>query len=153
MVGMQRSHGQRGGALVEFVIVLPLLVMVLFSLWEFGRVFDAWMVATNAAREGARYGFSAATDSEVQQKTRDYLEAAYGGRLKFLDSVSKYADGDVTAFTEVGHPAIGQLQVKVTSKVDIWAPGSINGGSFRWSFPLLDANGRFTVTAWSVMYQ
>ncbi|NNL67575.1 MAG: pilus assembly protein, partial [Myxococcales bacterium] len=35
-------------------IVLPVLVMILFAIIEFGIAFQRWQIVTNAAREGAR---------------------------------------------------------------------------------------------------
>ena len=47
---------QRGAAAVEFAIVLPLLLLVIFSIVEFGvALYDKAMI-TNASREGARAG-------------------------------------------------------------------------------------------------
>ncbi|NUQ56510.1 MAG: pilus assembly protein, partial [Dehalococcoidia bacterium] len=43
-----------GQALVEFALVLPVMLMMLFALVDFGRGFYTWLVVTNAAREGAR---------------------------------------------------------------------------------------------------
>jgi Flp pilus assembly protein TadG len=40
--------------MVEFVIVLPLLMMILFATLEFGVLFGRWQTISNAAREGAR---------------------------------------------------------------------------------------------------
>jgi len=34
----------------------PLLLVMLFLIFEFGRVFGSWLILTNAAREGARVG-------------------------------------------------------------------------------------------------
>ena len=45
---------RRGQALVEFALVLPLLMLVLFGIVEFGRAWNAKQVLTDAAREGAR---------------------------------------------------------------------------------------------------
>jgi Flp pilus assembly protein TadG len=45
---------RRGQSLVEFALVLPLLVMVVFGVLELGRVFFAYIAITNASREGAR---------------------------------------------------------------------------------------------------
>jgi Flp pilus assembly protein TadG len=44
----------RGAVAVEFAIVLPVLLLALAGIVEFGRVFNAQIVLTNAAREGAR---------------------------------------------------------------------------------------------------
>jgi hypothetical protein len=45
---------KRGQSLVEFALLLPLLVLVIFGVLELGRVFFAYIAITNAAREGAR---------------------------------------------------------------------------------------------------
>jgi Flp pilus assembly pilin Flp len=48
------GKGQDGAAAVEFALLLPLLVVLLFGLIQFGTAFNARIQATNAAREGAR---------------------------------------------------------------------------------------------------
>lgn len=48
---------RRGGmAMFEFLIVLPVLLMLLFATIEFGVVLARWQTLSNAAREGARFG-------------------------------------------------------------------------------------------------
>jgi Flp pilus assembly protein TadG len=46
--------GERGNALIETAMTLPLLLLVSVGIFEFGRAFQTWQVLTNAAREGAR---------------------------------------------------------------------------------------------------
>ena len=48
------SRGQDGAAAVEFALLLPLLVLLLFGIIEFGVAFNTRIQATNAAREAAR---------------------------------------------------------------------------------------------------
>ena len=45
---------QEGAAAVEFALLLPLLVLLLFGMIEFGLAFNTRIQATNAARAGAR---------------------------------------------------------------------------------------------------
>jgi len=55
--GLRRiRETEAGQSLVEFAMVLPLFLLLLFALVDFGRAFYSWMVITNAAREGARAG-------------------------------------------------------------------------------------------------
>jgi len=58
VIGMWRlikhRRDDRGAAAVEFALVLPVLVLLLFGIIEFGLVFDAQLTITHAAREGAR---------------------------------------------------------------------------------------------------
>ena len=45
---------RRGQAMVEMALALPLLILLLLSVMEFGRVLHDLLVVTEAAREGAR---------------------------------------------------------------------------------------------------
>ena len=47
---------QKGTSIVEFAIILPLLLMLIFGILEFGVMFYDRQVITNASREGARAG-------------------------------------------------------------------------------------------------
>ena len=49
-----RAANERGAALLETAIALPLVLLVSVGIFEFGRAFQTWQVVTNAAREGAR---------------------------------------------------------------------------------------------------
>lgn len=50
------ARSQLGQGMVEFAIVFPLLLIVLFGIFEFGRVMFAYSSVIAASREGARYG-------------------------------------------------------------------------------------------------
>jgi Flp pilus assembly protein TadG len=60
---MQRVRGawrrfiarERGAALVEFVLVLPLVLLLLFGMIDFGKAFNYWNDETHLANEAARY--------------------------------------------------------------------------------------------------
>lgn len=57
----------RGAAMVEFAILLPLLLLVIAGIVDFGRAFFTEVALTNAAREGARAAaISTATAANVQ---------------------------------------------------------------------------------------
>ncbi|MEG9249038.1 TadE/TadG family type IV pilus assembly protein [Arthrobacter sp. Soc17.1.1.1] len=45
---------ERGAAAVEMALVLPILILLLLGIMEFGRAFNAQVTLTNAAREGVR---------------------------------------------------------------------------------------------------
>ena len=48
-----RKH-ERGQAMVETAIALPILLVLMVGIFEVGRAYETWQVLTNAAREGAR---------------------------------------------------------------------------------------------------
>jgi Flp pilus assembly protein TadG len=50
----RRSNRARGAAVVEFAVVLPLLLTILFGIMEYGWVFMVRQTLQTAAREGCR---------------------------------------------------------------------------------------------------
>ena len=52
-----RKHkkSKYGQAMVEFVLILPILMLVLVGILEFGRLFYAWLIIENSTRFGIRY--------------------------------------------------------------------------------------------------
>lgn len=82
-----RGRGSKGVALVEFAIVLPVLLLILFGIMEFGFMIYDKSIVTNASREAARRGivyrtaadgsYSPPSTSEIQQVVNNYV----GSRL------------------------------------------------------------------------
>jgi Flp pilus assembly protein TadG len=55
MHALKERFRQEGGvAAVEFALILPVVMMILFGILEFGRVWSQYQVFQGAAREGAR---------------------------------------------------------------------------------------------------
>ncbi|MGC9668324.1 TadE/TadG family type IV pilus assembly protein [Planosporangium sp. 12N6] len=50
----RRRRGDDGAAAVEMALVLPLLLFIMFGVIDFGRMLNAQITLTEAAREGAR---------------------------------------------------------------------------------------------------
>jgi Flp pilus assembly protein TadG len=70
----RRLGGERGTALIETAITLPLLLLVAVGIFEFGRAFQTWQVLTNAAREGARLAaMPGSSDTAVKARVQSYL--------------------------------------------------------------------------------
>ncbi len=62
---------EKGQALVEMALVLPILLLLLFGIIEFGRIFSAGLVVNLGAREGARLGAIGATDSAIVTRVQN----------------------------------------------------------------------------------
>ncbi len=60
---MDRKQWGKGQSLVEFALCLSLLILILLGVFDLGRAFHAYIVITNAAREGAYYGAMRPTDT------------------------------------------------------------------------------------------
>jgi Flp pilus assembly protein TadG len=70
-------RGEAGASAVEFAIVLPILVLLIFGIIEFSvALYDKAMI-TNACREGARAGIvyrvPSVTDGEITNVVNNYL--------------------------------------------------------------------------------
>lgn len=68
---MQRRRDERGAAVVEFALVLPVLVLFIFGIIEFGRAYSARIELTAAVREGARAVALGATADQAKDATMD----------------------------------------------------------------------------------
>lgn len=67
-------RNQRGSALVEMALTLPLMLLVSVGIFEFGRAYQTWQVLTNAAREGARIAvLPGTTDNNVDSRVHQYI--------------------------------------------------------------------------------
>src|SRR5262245_22491279 len=77
MTMLQQGRSRRRGlTLVETAIVLSLVVMVIFSIYEYGRFVMARQVVQNAAREGARLAVvstNSLTTADIQNRVSTYL--------------------------------------------------------------------------------
>ena len=73
---MKRLRNQRGAALLETAITLPIILLISVGIFEFGRAYQTWQVLTNSAREGARVAIIAgATDAQVNDAVRSYMKS------------------------------------------------------------------------------
>ena len=68
-----RDHRRRGGAIVEFAVVLPLLLTILFGIIEYGYVFMIRQSLQHAAREGCRLA-SLQTSVAPYQNVKDRVD-------------------------------------------------------------------------------
>jgi Flp pilus assembly protein TadG len=124
---------QKGAAAVEFAIVLPLLMMMLFGIVEFSIAFYDKAMITNASREGARSGIvlkagtdgegnreDAVEDAEIESVINDFLT----GKLITLGT----SNTPVVAITRDGFSTGDALTVTVTYIYDYYViPGFVAG--------------------------
>jgi Flp pilus assembly protein TadG len=109
----RRFGSERGAAIIETALTLPILLLVAVGIFEFGRAYQTWQVMTNAAREGARVAVlpnPEATDA-AEARAREYL--GFGG-LNNDDSVG-------VAITSVP-VSLGGTDTAQASKVTITYP-------------------------------
>lgn len=71
-----RFHRRRpgrddGAAAVEFALVLPILLLVVFGIIDFGRAWNMQLALTQGAREGVRVSALGGTSAEATTRTQE----------------------------------------------------------------------------------
>lgn len=106
MTMRRRRIGERGAAAVEFAIVLPVLLLVLVGMIDWGRYFFLEHVVVNCARESARAG-SVATSDILQARAQAVLDTCL--RAGALDpsrvSTAKVEATADSVVVTLGYPA------------------------------------------------
>ncbi len=102
---------QAGTSVVEMAIVLPLLLVLVFAIGDFGIAYTRWNSLTNAVREGARAGVVFRTPCNAATVTSDVE-----------NTVSNFAassglDGGAITTTVINSCAGTGTQMTVTSTI------------------------------------
>ena len=70
----KRIRSERGAALLEAALIMPMILLISVGIFEFGRAYQASQVLTNAAREGARLAvLEGRTDGDVRVRVNQYV--------------------------------------------------------------------------------
>ena len=117
MTVRERATDERGAALVEFALVLPLLLILLFGMLEFGKAFNYWIDATHLANQGARWAVvdrnpGSGTLQDYIQGQANTLELRDGG----TPSIPAGDEAEVCISFPLGSSNVGDpVQVTVTA--------------------------------------
>lgn len=127
----RRPRGERGTAIVELVLIVPVLLGLAIGLAEFGLGWRDSLTVSNAMRAGARVGSSAANartaDYEVLQAVRAAVADLPTGaveRIVVYDAAG--VNGDVPTACAAGTPG---PTCNVYTEADLLLPVSAFGGT------------------------
>jgi len=108
---MKKPFGkEQGTALVELALVLPLLMILLLGMLDFGKAFNSWIDETHLANEGARlaavnYSVPGCTNSNPDICLAQYIQqGADFSELKSGRSSDAYAPGQNPAQVCISYP-------------------------------------------------
>jgi len=85
---------ERGQAMVEFALIIPIFLLLVFAIVDFGMGFHAWITVTNGAREGARIGAVGADAATIETKVRDTSASLDGANLGVTVTNAQGTPGD-----------------------------------------------------------
>jgi Flp pilus assembly protein TadG len=118
-------RSERGAALVEAAMIMPLIMLISVGIFEFGRAYQSSQVLTNAAREGARLAvLEGRTDAEVRARVNKYV-----------------TDGGLTALAD------GNIQVNRTVALTETATASTVTITYPFEFMMLNPIVRMVTPA------
>lgn len=113
-------QGERGASTVEFALVLPALMLIIFGIIEFGRVFMVHQMLNSAAREGARIASMPGADNS----------AVLAAIAEELASAGLTADGYEFSPSDVSTASRNDpvtVRIRIDYESFAWAPGFIPG--------------------------
>jgi Flp pilus assembly protein TadG len=138
-----RAREERGTALAELALVMPILLLLLLGMLDFGKAFHDWMNQTHLANEGARLAAvnycpnpssdgsgnltcdwatkTGCSDANANICLAQYIDNQTSGELKSGRAVNSYAPAQNAARVCISYPNGSTTQVgdpvKVTLRV------------------------------------
>ena len=110
LTGLKNIKGKKGQAMVEMALILPILLLLVFGMIDFGRVFNGYLVATAASREGARVAIlSSGNDNSIETAVRAASSTLDQTKLTVTTTPATRVSGD-------------PVTVSVTYNIDIITP-------------------------------
>lgn len=122
-----RRRGERGAAAVEFALILPIFLMLLFGIIDFGYMINRASIINNAARDAVREASVGGSEADVRNAAATSLsgvpnatvavscKSAAGGACVYADRIS----GD-RAVVSISY------QHKMLTPVGIFVPGGFD---------------------------
>ncbi|WP_022891210.1 TadE/TadG family type IV pilus assembly protein [Agromyces subbeticus] len=128
---MRSLRSVHGAAAVEFALVVPLLLIVLFAILDLGWVFNQQLTVTAAAREGARHYAVHANEAGAQGEAEAIVAGIVPGTptITYLSTCSPNVDDD--ELTMVVHIPLTDLTGwldSITGQATLGGQGSMRCG-------------------------
>jgi Flp pilus assembly protein TadG len=110
MATLNRTRSERGQAVIELALTLPLLLLVLMGVFDFGLMFQRYEVVSNAAREAARIAVLKTDFTITDARTHAVNYLAAGG----ISSGSVANTADCVGGTSPGSICVNVYETTVT---------------------------------------
>jgi Flp pilus assembly protein TadG len=124
MPGLRFRDHDKGASLVEFALLAPLLILLLFGIIEFGWLFGQYNDVKHGAREGARYAaVNAGNNAAIRTYVCNTMDGLSAGMTALRVGLNR--DPDSNGLFSIGEP--GRIRIEA----DI---GSLSGLPFITTF-------------------
>ncbi len=112
----RRDKKEDGQAVVEFALILPIFLLILCGIIDFGWLFYNQLTLNNACREGARYAVVNTDDGADMQAITTHIENS-SKNVFDKDGV----DIDI-AYSSPGDPTSGDVTVTLQAEINFFTP-------------------------------
>ncbi|MEO8392912.1 MAG: TadE/TadG family type IV pilus assembly protein, partial [Chloroflexota bacterium] len=92
--------------MAEFAITLPILLLLLFGIIEFGRIFQAWVTLQNSARAAARYATTGVYNTDKYKLDLNVYDSSDTTWPGDLDSIVPCLKNEEIQDNPTGDPVI-----------------------------------------------
>ena len=111
----KRAYRERGQALVEMAITLPLLLLMLMGIMDMGCYFYNQMSVENGSREGARYAIVHAEDTTLSTDVTDLVQGMVVGPGTLTVTLTK-AGNDISVTVTKAVPTLTPIAAMFTTE-------------------------------------
>lgn len=109
-----KTEKHKGQTLVELALVLPILLLLVFGIIDFGRILNAYIMVSNASREAARYYAVRSTQATAEAEAKALV-------LKKTPFIT-ITDSDIDIKTENIVASEKKVTVTVSYKFEFMTP-------------------------------
>lgn len=128
-----RGSGQTGAVAVEFALILPLLLLILFGVFQFGLAWSQVQVFEGAAREGARCAAVQAAEADAGLPVCDVRTAVLDAAGSYTPSLTNFSAGVCPPVTD-GREVTVEWDQSLELSIPFWRDVSFSrhiAGTFR----------------------
>lgn len=111
-----KKRREDGQAMVEFALVLPIFLLILCGIIDFGWLFYNQLSLNNACREGARYAVVNTAENADTQAIINHIENA---------TTTVFAKDGVdirVSYSSPGDPTSGDITVSLEADISFFTP-------------------------------
>jgi Flp pilus assembly protein TadG len=102
-----KSHSRRGVAAMEMAVALPLVAILIFGIWDVGRMVEVQQLVCNAARDGARLAaVGSMLDSTTGAVKNIHASDVQKAVVSYLNQNGINTAGISVQFTDLSSPGV-----------------------------------------------
>ncbi|RDU34659.1 hypothetical protein DRW41_22275 [Neobacillus piezotolerans] len=103
---------EKGQSMVETALIIPLLMIILFGIVDFGRIFHVYLSMDHAGREGARVASISSEDDDIEKAIIAAMAGTDTSKLNI----------DIKPEGKANRPSGIEVEIALTYDIDFITP-------------------------------